>query len=482
MSQSPSPPPAAPLAAPTPSRATRSVSRYAALVGLPLLAIFAVLAGLQASGAEAATPGAATSGAGWLAHLGEPLPRFLLQLLAVLGTAKLAGLLLRKLGQPAVIGEMVAGIVLGPSLFGLVLPDAQAWLFPKGAIGPLTGLSQLGVLVFMFAAGAEFDLSRLRGQRSLTLVVSHTGIAVPFLLGVGLAFALFADYAPAGIGFTGFALFLGISLSVTAFPVLLRIIHERGYANRPVGAVAVACAAIGDATAWLLLGGIVAFVQSSSLGRVGMSLALGLGFALLAVVVARPRLADVPIAPAKEGRWMVGLLLAILVGALFTEAIGLHALFGAFLAGVAVSRNVALRRLVEDKIEPFATVLLLPLFFASTGLVTRMDLLGGSEWLLCAGIVGLATLGKLGGTALAARWCGMGRADALRLGSLMNTRGLMELIVLALGFQLGLIDQRLYAILVLVAIVTTAMTGPLLGLIDRIEARRAAAAQPALTP
>jgi Kef-type K+ transport system membrane component KefB len=256
--------------------------------------------------------------------------------------------------------------------------------------------------------------------------------------------------------------------------VLLRIIHERNYETRPVGAIAIACAAIGDATAWLLLGAIVAFVQSASLASVGLSLALGLAFAVLSVRFARPRLADVAIAPEKEGRWMVGLLLAILIGALFTEAIGLHALFGAFIAGIAVSRNVALRRLVEEKIEPFATVLLLPLFFANTGLVTRLDLLKGEEWLLCLGIVGVATLGKLGGTALAARASGMGGLDSLRLGSLMNTRGLMELIVLGLGFQLGLIEARLYAILVLVAIVTTAMTGPLLGLIDRIDARRAA--------
>ena len=464
------PSPALPQGAPR----VRTLRHYLTLVGLPLLAVAIALAGLQAGGAHAATGPAATAG-GILHHLAQPLPRFLLQLLAVLGSAKLAGLLLRTLGQPAVIGEMVAGIVLGPSLFGWMLPDAQAWLFPSGGIGALQGLSQLGVLVFMFAAGAEFDLSRLRGQRSLTLVVSHSGIAVPFLLGVGLAFALFGTYAPAGTTFTGFALFLGISLSVTAFPVLLRIIQERGYANKTVGTIAVACAAIGDATAWLLLGGIVAFVQSGSLGTVGISLALGLAFAVLSLRIARPRLADLEIAPEKEGRAMVGLLLAILVGALFTEAIGLHALFGAFLAGIAVSRNASLRRLVEDKIEPFATVLLLPLFFANTGLITRLDLLTGDEWLLCAAITAVATLGKLGGTALAARWCGMGRLDALRLGTLMNTRGLMELIVLGLGFQLGLIDARLYAILVLVAIVTTAMTGPLLGLIDRIDARRSLA-------
>jgi Kef-type K+ transport system membrane component KefB len=455
--------------------------RYLLLVGLPLAVIALVLAGLGSETAQAATRSADSGFAPLFARLSGPLPRLLLQLLAVLGLAKLAGLLLRRLGQPAVIGEMVAGIVLGPSLFGWLLPAAQGWLFPPDSIGALTGLSQIGVLVFMFAAGAEFDLSRVQGQRSLAFVVAHTGIVVPFLLGIGLAQLLYAHYAPAGVGFAGFAMFLGIALSVTAFPVLLRILSERGYTTRPVGVIAVACAAIADATAWLLLGAIVAIAQAGSLVDVGLSLAVGLAIAWLAMGVARPRLADVPVAADSEGRWMVGLLLAILVSALATEAIGLHALFGAFLAGMAVSRNPALRRLVEGRIEPFATVLLLPLFFASTGLRTRLDLLQGSEWLLCLGIVAIATVGKMGGTVLAARFSGLGGRDALRLGALMNTRGLMELIVLALGLQLGLLDERLYAILVLVAIVTTVMTGPLLTLIDSSEARaaRRAALQPA---
>jgi Kef-type K+ transport system membrane component KefB len=471
--------PALPQAARPPAPASKPLPRYLALVGVPLLAIAAALALLHADGAAAAARTAAARTAavenGLLAHLAQPLPRFLLQLLVVLGAAKFAGWLARKAGQPAVIGEMLAGIVLGPSLFGWLLPSAQAWLFPAGGIGPLTGLSQLGVLLFMFAAGAEFDLSRLQGRRSLALVVSHTGIAVPFLLGVGLATLLHGTYAPAGVGFTGFALFMGIALSVTAFPVLLRILTERGLTATPIGTIAIACAAICDATAWILLGAVVAFVQAGSLATVGISLGLGLAFAVAMVRFARPQLAHVEIAAAGQGRAMVAMLLALLACGLFTEVIGLHALFGAFLAGVAVSRNVALRQLVETRIEPFATVLLLPLFFASTGLVTRLDLLQGNEWWLCLGIVGVATLGKLGATAVAARWSGLGGADSLRLGALMNTRGLMELIVLGLGLQLGLLDVRLFAILVLVAIITTAMTGPLLGAIDAVTSRRASA-------
>jgi Kef-type K+ transport system membrane component KefB len=450
-------------------RHRRLLMSLALLIGLPLLGIAAALAGPEhvATATSAAAPAIAQP----LARLSAPLPRLLLQLLAVLGLARFSGWVLRCFGQPAVIGEMLAGIVLGPSLFGWLLPAAQAWLFPADALGALTGLSQVGVLVFMFAAGAEFDLSRIRGQRRRAFLVAHTGIALPFALGIGLAQGLFAHYAPPGVGFIGFALFLGIALSVTAFPVLLRILSERGYTARPIGQLAIASAAIADATAWLLLGAIVAILEAGSLLAVGLGLALAAGLAWLAIGVARTRLADVAIAPETQGRWMVALLLSILVGALATEAIGLHALFGAFLAGMAVSRNAALRRLVEERIEPFATVLLLPLFFASTGLRTRLDLLQGGEWLLCVGIVALATAGKVGGTVLAARVTGVGGRDALRLGVLMNTRGLMELIVLSLGLQLGLLDARLYAILVLVAIVTTVMTGPLLSLIDRAEAR-----------
>lgn len=472
MSDAPTPPAkpvadAQPAAAPTPSSAQASWLRYATLAVLPLLAGLYLIAR-----APAGKPMAAMS-ADWLTHLEQPLPRFMLQLLVVLTAAKLAGLAMRRVGQPAVIGEMLAGILLGPSLLGWVWPQAQALLFPAASLATLGNISQLGVLVFMFAAGAEVDLPRLRGQKGRTLLISHTGIALPFLLGILLALPLHAGYAPAGVGFAGFAMFLGIALSVTAFPVLLRILEERGTLGSPIGLIAVACAALSDATAWAMLGAIVAIVQSQSLVSVGVSLLLALGFAWLIVARTRRWFAGCEVPTHREPQWMLGMVLLILVCALFTDAIGLHAMFGAFLAGIAVSRSTRLRTLVETKIEPFASVLLLPLFFASTGLRTRIDLLSGNEWLLCLAIVIIATVGKLGGTVIAARWSGMPRGDALRLGALMNTRGLMELIVLGLGYELGLINGSLYAILVLVAIVTTVMTGPLLDWIDRAETRRA---------
>ena len=456
-------------------RSGRTALGYVLLVLVPLLTALAWLlwspTPVAASHATGAT--AVVAPAMFLDTLAAPLPRFLLQLLLVLVAAKLAGRLMRHVGQPAVVGEMLAGILLGPSLFGLLLPQAQAWLFPVDSLAALNLVSQLGVLVFMFAAGAEFDLSRLRGQRRLTLLIGHAGIALPFLFGIALAGWLYRDHAPAGIAFPAFAMFIGVALSVTAFPVLLRILAERGYQHLPIGRLAIACASLSDATAWAMLGAVVAFTASQSLVAVVICLVLGGVFALLLAGPLRRGMATIAVAPGNETAWMVGLILMILASALVTEAIGLHALFGAFLAGIAVSRNPGLRELVEQRIEPFAVVLLLPLFFASTGLRTRIDLLDGSQWLLCLGIIVIATAGKLGGTVLAARWSGIARADAWRLGALMNTRGLMELIVLGLGYELGIIGQDLYAILVVVAIATTVMTGPLLDLIDRRAARRA---------
>ncbi|HMB42793.1 MAG TPA: cation:proton antiporter, partial [Luteimonas sp.] len=403
----------------------------------------------------------------WATHLQAPFARFLLQLLLVLTCAKAAGALMRYVGQPAVIGEMLAGIMLGPSLFGLLLPQAQGWLFPSESLTGLSLVSQLGVLVFMFAAGAEFDLGSLRGQRGRAVLISHAGIALPFLLGLLLAIPLYRHYAPAGVAYSSFALFCGIALSITAFPVLLRILEDRGYTTHPIGRIAVACAALGDATAWAMLGVIVATVQSHGPLAVALRLTLALGLVWFCVRGLRRLLVNRVIDSGSESRWLLFLVLAILLGSLLTESIGLHALFGAFVAGIAVSANPGLRRLVEERMEPFAAVLLLPLFFASTGLRTRIDLLSGNEWLLCLLITLIATFGKLGGTVLAARISGMARLDSWRLGALMNTRGLMELIVLGLGYDLGLINRSLYAILVLVAIVTTVMTGPLLSFIDR---------------
>lgn len=388
-------------------------------------------------------------------------------MLVVLAAAKLAGRCMRLIHQPAVIGEMIAGILLGPSLFGLVLPSLHGWLFPASGLSSLGHVSQFGVLIFMFTAGAEWDMTHLRERFKSTLLISQSGMLLPFIIGIGLAGFLYTEYAPPGINQLDFSLFIGISLSVTAFPVLLRIIDDCGYNGSEIAMLAIACAAIADASAWALLGIIVAIVQSQGIASAVFCAAAAIAYAWLLIVPGRRFIARQTFNVQNYSRWLAVLVIAVLASAMLTELIGLHLLFGAFLAGIAVSSNQVLRNIIEEKIEPFAGALLLPLFFAQTGLNTRIDMLGGQEWMLCAFITGLATLGKLGGTALAARISGYSKPDSWRLGALMNTRGLMELIVLGIGLQLGLISESLYTILVLVAMITTIMTGPLLRILER---------------
>ena len=409
-------------------------------------------------------------GSDWAHHLASPLGLFLLQLLVLLVVAKGAGALLKRLGQPAVIGEMAAGLMMGPLVLGSLLPGLHGALFPASSLGPLGMLSQLGVLMFLLVAGAELDLGGLRGRRRFAFTVSHAGIAVPFVLGVLLAIWLYPEHGPQGVGFTAFALFVGISLSITAFPVLLRILADRGITHTPLGQTAIACAALGDATAWCLLALIVAAAQATGWVPASLSLLCVVVFITLMLGVVKPWFSRQVIQPGSEGRWLLGMLLLSLGSALVTEVLGIHALFGAFAAGVVVSSNAQLRGLLIARVEPFAVTLLLPLFFAMTGLRMRADALQGSDLLLCAVVIAVATLGKLFGTWSAARSAGMDNHEAWKLGALMNTRGLMELIVLNLGYELGFLGDRLFAVLVIMALVTTAMTGPLLSWMERRKA------------
>ena len=450
-----------------PSSRMRWGWHYAAWAGVPLLAglLLARHAGPPVAAALAARPPAVPGT--WMQHLGSPLALFLLQLLVLLLVAKGAGALVRRLGQPAVIGEMAAGLMMGPLVLGSLLPVLHGAVFPVSSLGALGLLSQLGVLMFLLVAGAELDLGALRGRRRFAITVSHAGIAVPFLLGVLLALWLYPAHGPAGVGFTSFALFVGVSLSITAFPVLLRILADRGITHTPLGQTAIACAALGDATAWCLLALIVAAAQASGWGPATFSLVCVVAFIGLMLGVARPWFARRVIPAGHEARWLLALLVLTLACALVTELLGIHALFGAFAAGVAASGNAQLRALVVARVEPLAVTLLLPLFFAMTGLRLRADALQASDLLLCALVIAVATLGKLAGTWGAARSLQMPAREAWRLGVLMNTRGLMELIVLNLGYELGLLGDRLFAVLVIMALVTTAMTGPLLNLIER---------------
>ena len=416
----------------------------------------------------------------FLRHLHGPLGTLLLQIVVIVIAAKLVGVLFSKLHQPRVVGEMFAGILLGPSLFGWLQPDLQASVFAAASLGSLNALSQVGVIIFMFCVGAELDTQALKKRAHVAIVVSHVSIFVPFLLGVGLAIFLYPTYAMEGVTFRTFALFMGIAMSITAFPVLASVIRERGLTSSMLGSTALACAAIDDITAWCILAGIVALARANDLTAAGVTIVLACAYIAFMLCVVKPWLDRLRCDDeAGAGRLMVGATMLVFLSALVTELIGIHALFGAFLAGVTVSNNQMIRRFVHQRIELFCTSLLLPLFFAYTGLRTEIGLLGGAQgWLTCAAIVAVATAGKLGGSTAAARISGLAWSDACALGALMNTRGLMELVVLNIGLDLGILSPRIFAMMVIMALATTSMTGPLLTLIGGGRGACAARATP----
>jgi Kef-type K+ transport system membrane component KefB len=416
--------------------------------------------------AEAVDTPDGSLGASLIANLQHPLSLLLLQIVVIVLAARSVGALFRRIHQPPVVGEMVAGILLGPSLLGLVAPDAQAFLFPEASLGPLRLLSQIGVILFMFVVGIELNLGQLRKQAFAALLVSHAGIVVPFFLGAAGALFLYRGLAPAGAPFSAFALFLGVSMSVTAFPVLARILEERRLSRQLLGTTAIACAAIGDVTAWCLLAAVVASAQAGSMGSALGMIGLSLLFIAALLLGVRPWLArrvGQGAEPWAGTRLLAAVLVFVFVAALATEVLGLHALFGAFLAGVCMPDDAGIRQFLRERLETFGSVFLLPLFFAFTGLRTQIGLLDdAASWWTCLGIIALATVGKLGGTFGAARATGMGWGDALSLGVLMNTRGLVEIIVLNIGFDLGILTPQIFTMLVLMALVTTFLTAPLI--------------------
>jgi Kef-type K+ transport system membrane component KefB len=453
----------------------RRIWLYPVLVGL-FVALIAVIFQFAAPRLNPADlPSAAAAGAqspwdAWRTNATQPLARLILQVVVVLAAARTFGAVLHRFGQPPVIGEMVAGIALGPSLLGLVAPGVFAAVFPPTSLGALQLLSQIGVVLFMFVVGLELNWSDVRKQAHAVVIVSHVSIVFPFLLGVIAALYLYQDHAPAGVSFQAFGLFMGIAMSITAFPVLARIVEERRMSKTPIGSIALTCAAVDDVTAWTLLALVVAIVTA---GGAGALLAATVGsagaFVLFMVVLVRPALASWLRRKDGEdtfGRDSLTVVIAVLFGSsLFMEIVGLHALFGAFLAGVVMPRDPAFSKGLRDRMDSVGTLFLLPLFFAFTGLRTRVDLLtDGSAWMVCAGIIALATIGKLGGSTVTARLTGLDWNSAFTLGALMNTRGLMELVALNIGYDLGVISPEMFAILVLMAVFTTVMTGPLVDL------------------
>lgn len=451
---------------------------YSILVLLSLAGLWLVLflgesAVLQGSGdTPVSTGGDSTSGAAQssgVAAAPHPLALLLAQVIVVVFFARLCGSVLQRLGQPRVIGEILAGIMLGPSLIGGIWPEFTAWVFPQSSLPTLHLLSQIGLVLFMFLVGMEINLGSLRSHAREALLISHMSVVFPFLLGATLAIWLFEGYAATSqVNYVVFALFLGIAMSITAFPVLARILMDRGMIKSPLATMALTCAAVDDVTAWCLLAIIVALAQAGTVGGAVYVLLFSLIYIAVMLWLVRPWI-DRLIGPAQvDQRIMVGVLLLLLVSAYSTELIGLHALFGAFLAGVIMPNREHLRHVIASRIEDVSTLILLPLFFAFTGLRTEIALLNDIEsWLICGLIIVVAVLGKLGGGALTARWSGMPWADSLALGALMNTRGLMELVVLNIGYDLGIISAKLFTMMVIMALVTTFMTGPILSLIAK---------------
>ena len=390
------------------------------------------------------------------------------QIAVVVFAARAAGRIVRALGQPQVVGEMTAGILLGPSLLGWLAPDLSAALFPPAGLSHLEAISQVGMVVFMFLVGLRLDPQHLRRSGTTAVVISQASIAAPFALGSALAVWLHASLAPAGVGLTGFALFMGAAMSITAFPVLARILVERDLLTTRTGTLALACAAVDDVAAWIILAIVVVIVRAGSAAvSIGTTLAGVAMFVGVMWILVRPQLrrlqAHLPEGGPVPRDVLAAVLLIALLSAVATEWIGIHALFGAFFAGAMMPKSATFVQTVNERLEDVTVVLLLPLFFALTGLRTSVGLLDGvGPWAMCATIVGVAVAGKFGGAALAARAAGVPWREAATVGALMNTRGLMELVILNVGLEIGVISPALFTMMVLMAIVTTAMTAPLL--------------------
>jgi Kef-type K+ transport system membrane component KefB len=396
---------------------------------------------------------------------GDIFLHVLIALTAIIVTGQMLARLFTYLGQPPVIGEVVAGILLGPSLLG---PELSALILPP-SVAPFLGvIAQLGVILYMFLVGLELNPSLLKHRATAIVTTSHTSIIVPFLLGALLALLLYPQLSSNDVAFTSFALFIGVAMSITAFPVLARILADYRMSHTKLGVEALSCAAINDVTAWCLL----AFVVGVAKAQMGEGLFVTVGALLyiaFMLLLARPVLEWI------TKRWdgeqhartlVTFIFVALLLSALAAEAIGIHAIFGAFLLGLIIPHDSSAAQALTRQLESIVTILLLPAFFAFTGMRTRIDLLSEpNHWLICGLIILTATLGKFGGTCVAARLTGLNWRNAAMLGTLMNTRGLMELIVLNVGLDLKVISPTLFAMMVLMALATTAITSPVLRLL-----------------
>ena len=461
---------------------------YLILIGGSMGAVFLILkAGNKLQQSRVLASPVSSSTLGWsdfketaAQNLVHPLAILLLQIITIIIAAAALGYVFRKLRQPAVIGEIIAGIVLGPSLVGHYFPGFSNFLFPKASLPNLQFLSQIGLILFMFVVGMELDLKVLKNKAHEAIVISHASIVIPFTSGIGLAYYLYKSYAPAGVHFIAFAMFIGIAMSITAFPVLARIVQERQLSKTKLGALVITCAAADDITAWCLLAAVIAIVKAGSFVSALYTIALAVAYVLLMMMVIRPFLKKLGNKYGQRENLSKPIVsvffITLLLSCYAAELIGIHALFGAFMAGIIMPPDAGFRSVFIDKVEDVAVVLLLPLFFVFTGLRTQIALLNHIDlWKACGIIILIAVAGKFLGSSLSAKFVGQPWRDSLIIGALMNTRGLMELVVLNIGYDLGVLTPEVFAMMVIMALVTTFMTGPSLDLINYFTRAKKAA-------
>jgi Kef-type K+ transport system membrane component KefB len=395
---------------------------------------------------------------------------FFIAIAIVMLVARFVGTLAVRIGQPRVMGEVLAGILLGPTAFGALLPDVQRLVFPPDVIPFIGVAANLGLIFYMFLVGLEIDLSQLKGRITQTAAISNTGVAIPMIAGLAVALPTYKLLGPDG-GFTAFALFMGVSMSITAFPVLARILVERRMLKRPLGVLALASAAIDDISAWFLIALATAVAVAGSALEVVRTIALAVAFCGLMAFGVRKVLSRASTAYDEAGRvpgtWIMAIFAGVLLAAYTTELIGIAVIFGAFVMGAAMPRHAGLTEDVTHRMEDFVVLLLLPLFFCFTGLRTNVLLIDRGELLLLTLVLTVVAIAcKFGGTLLASRVTGLGWRESAVIGTLMNTRGLTELIVLNLALEKGVISDALFAMLVIMALITTFMAGPILNLLD----------------
>jgi Kef-type K+ transport system membrane component KefB len=459
----------------------RNLTFYISVIGIFFILIYIILKiGQSQFEIIPAVQSSEYNGSAWtnfLTHLQEdimqPVAVLILQIVVILIAVRIFGWICKRIGQPTVVGEIIAGVVLGPSLLGLYFPEISEFIFPISSLGNISFLSQIGLILFMFIVGMELDFRTLKNKANDATIISHSSIAVTFAIGVIVAFFLFNQFTHPDTQFVTFALFMGIAMSIAAFPVMARIVHEREINKTPLGATIITCAAIDDITAWCLLAVVIAIAKAGSVGSSLFVILLAIIYIIFMFKVVRPflkRIAEFQASKHIINKSSIGIFFIVLfLSAYASDVIGIHALFGAFLAGVIMPPNTNFRNLFTERIEDVALVLLLPMFFVYTGLRTEIGLINEPYmWAICGGIIVLAVIGKTMGSAVAARFIGYNWKDSLTIGALMDTRGLIQLVVLNIGLDLGILTPEIFAMMVVMALTTTFLTSPLLSLIDKI--------------